>query len=449
MKKRKIGFVLVGIALMLLFIACNSGGNSGSGGEIETPENNQTENIAENEPVRITFLNGKPEVQTAFEETARLFMDDNPHITLDIIGQEAGNSPFQTLLVLNNAGNMPAGFMVEQGDVFNFEQGSMFDFSGTQLIENASPEALAAVTTEDGFVAAAPFAAESVGFIYNRAVIEEALGREFNPNDIESNVDLRNIFQELEDAGVASVIVSPEEWSLGAHFMMYMYANQFPNSLENVAFTEELRAGNVDLMENAVFNSWMDTFDIMMEFNLESNDPLAANMDRNSAIMAQEGVAFYFMGTFTWSVLEGMGANSDDFGLMPVPVTAENDDANTRLLSIYSMYVGIDTSQNDEAQQAAALQFLEWLIYSDLGQERVMNDLGIVLAYDHVNTPAQDPLNRSLQAYMEANRTLAFNITYPSDHWQILGGYFQMYLAGVSDREMFANQIEEFWRNAQ
>ena len=459
MKKRALAILLaVGLVATGFLVGCTPAAQEPAVDttETETPAESEPDTTDEEEAdevqatgdvTTITFLSGKPEVFSQLQDTARLFMDANPDIVVEVIGAEAGASPYQTLTVMYSAGNAPSIFMIEQGDVFNVEHAVM-DLSGIDFLANASTAAAAAVTSDRGMMAA-PFAVESVGFIYNRTLIENTLGREFDPNSITSNVALEAIFQELEDAGVAPVVISPETWSLGAHYMMYLYANQFPNSPENVAFTEELRAGNVDLMENEIFNGWLDTFDIMKAFNAEINDPLAASMDTNSAMMAQERVAFYFMGTFTWTVMEQMGANPDDFGLMPVPVTADDRDANTRLLSIYSMYIAIDQAQNTPEQQEASLRFLEWLLHDEVGQTRVVQYLGILPAYSHITVPPVDPLNKSLQEYQLNGRLLNFNITYPSDHWQALGNDFQAYLADHLDRAGFAQRIQEFWINAQ
>ena len=61
----------------------------------------------------------------------------------------------------------------------------------------------------------------------------------------------------------------------------------------------------------------------------------------------------------------------------------------------------------------------------------------------------QEPLSASLIKYIKANQTLDFNILYPSDHWQVLGGSMQKYLADQADRKTLAEEIETYWKNVK
>ncbi|HEY8363163.1 MAG TPA: ABC transporter substrate-binding protein [Tissierellaceae bacterium] len=400
-----------------------------------------------NNPTKISFLNGKPEIINELQEACEAFSRENPGIVAEALPAESGKSPYQTLTVMYNAGNAPSLFMIEQGDVLKVAD-KVLDLSGERFINDTIEAALKPVTTEDGKVCAAPFAVESVGFVYNKKVIEEAIGQEFDPNTIKTISDLENIFKQLEAKGIAPIAISREDWSLGAHYMMYMYAHQFPNSEKNQEFTEDLRQGKIDLINNKIFNGWLDTFDLMKKYNIHKNDPLAGNTDKDAALLTSGEVAFWFMGTFMWPVMERMGANPSDFGLMPIPVSDDPSyEANTRLLSVYTMYLGVDKEQNSLKQQAAAKKFIDWLLYSETGQDYVINKMQIVPAYTHITLEQVNPLNKSLVSYINANRFLDFNIIYPSDHWQVLGGSMQKYLADAIDREGLAKEIETYWAN--
>ena len=133
----------------------------------------------------------------------------------------------------------------------------------------------------------------------------------------------------MEASGVTAVAVSPENWSLGAHYMMYLYANQYPNSEKNTEFVNSLRSGTADLVNNKVYNGWLDTFDLLKKYNINKDDPLAANNDKNAALITEGKIAFWFMGNFIWPVMQNLNANIEDFGLMPVPVSNNESDVIT------------------------------------------------------------------------------------------------------------------------
>jgi raffinose/stachyose/melibiose transport system substrate-binding protein len=397
----------------------------------------------------ITFLSGKPEISAQIEEMARVFSEANPGIRLEIVQGQANTSPFQTMTVMYNAGNAASVFMIEQGDIPKLTD-KLADLTSERWVKDAVPSALPNATF-GGAVLAAPFATECVGIIYNRAVIEKAIGGKFDPNTVKTTRDLESVFQKVEASGVTAAAISPENWSLGAHWMMEMYGNQSPNNAEkNTAFTEDLRKGTVDLAKNRVFNGWLDTFDLFRKYNINKDDPLAANNDKNAAYIVSGKVAFWFMGNFFWPPMAALNANPSDFGIMPVPVSNNAaDDANTRLLALFSMYLAVDKAQNSPQQQAAAKKLITWLLYDPVGQDQMVNKMGIVPAYTHVKLPPQDPLGQSLASYISAGRTLDFSILYPSDHWQVLGASFQKYLGGQTDRAGFAKEIQEYWKTAK
>jgi raffinose/stachyose/melibiose transport system substrate-binding protein len=398
---------------------------------------------------KITFLSGKPEISAQVEEMARVFTQANPGIQLEIVQGQANSSPFQSMTVMYNAGNAASVFMIEQGDISKLKD-KLADLSSEKLVKDAVPSALPDATFS-GAVLAAPYATECVGIIYNRKVIEKAIGAKFDPNTIKTTKDLENVFKKVEASGVTPAAVSPENWSLGAHWMMEMYANQFPNNSDkNRDFTASLRKGTVNLGSNRAFNGWLDTFDLLRKYNINKADPMAANNDKNAAYIVSGKVAFWFMGNFIWPPMAALNANPSDFGIMPVPVSnSAADDANTRLLALFSMYLAVDKAQNTPQQQAAAKKLIAWLLYDPKGQDQTVNKFGIVPAYTHITLTPKDPLGQSMAQYIASKRTLAFNIIYPSDHWQVLGGSFQKYLAGQTDRAGFAKEIMDYWKSAK
>lgn len=397
---------------------------------------------------KITFLSGKPEIASQVEEMARVFSKANAPLKLEIVQGQANTSPFQAMTVMYNAGNAASVFMIEQGDIPKLTD-KLADMSGERLVRDAVPAALP-YATFNGAVLAVPFATECVGIVYNKKVVEKALGGPFDPASIKTTRDLEAVFKKVEASGTTPAAISPENWSLGAHWMMEMYANQYPNSMKNRDFVTDLRAGKVKLQDNRIFNGWLDTFDLFRKYNINKADPLAANNDKNAAYIVSGKVAFWFMGNFIWPLMAGLDAKAADFGIMAVPVSNEaSDDANTRLLSLFSMYLAVDKVQNNAQQQAAAKKLIDWLLYDPAGQDQLVNKMGIVPAYTHVKLAPKDPLSQSLSRYVTGNRTLDFNILYPSDHWQVLGATFQKYLAGQLDRPAFAKAIEDYWKTAK
>ncbi len=86
--------------------------------------------------------------------------------------------------------------------------------------------------------------------------VEKALGRAFDPSALKNANDLKALFDELQKGGMEGpMVLMKETWSLGAHFLQLVYESQGDGSKEaNEAFIEQLKAGDVKLMENERFN---------------------------------------------------------------------------------------------------------------------------------------------------------------------------------------------------
>ena len=119
-----------------------------------------------------------------------------------------------------------------------------------------------------------------------------AAGGAFDPASVKSRADLEALFRETQAAGTAPTVVSPLNWSLGAHFLGKLYDAQGD---QREQFLADLRAGTADLAGNQDFIDIMDTFDLMLEYNLTltKGDPygstvLAAMYVYRKAFTAQE-----------------------------------------------------------------------------------------------------------------------------------------------------------------
>ncbi len=443
MKKKLLAILLVTAMSVGVLAGC------GTTEEKSTEETPVEGTDSSGKKTKITFLSGKPEIIPQIELALKEFTVANPDIEVELVQGESGTSPYQAMTVMYNSGNAASVFMMEMADVPKLKD-KLVDLSGEQFNNDALPAALQPVTV-DGAVYGAPFACESVGFIYNKSVIKEAIGEDFDPSTIKSLDDLKALYEAVDGKGIAPTAISSEDWSLGAHFMGYMYSNQFPNDIEkNNQFTEDLKAGNVDLMTNEVFNGWLDTFDLMKANNVGKADPMANNSDASAAKITQNEAATWFQGVFMWPVLQGLNTDPENLGIMHIPVTKDSSDSrNTTMLNIYSMYLCIDKEQNSPEQQEAAKKLIDWLLYSEEGQKQVVNEMQILPPYTHITLEPNNPLNKSLMEYINAGKTVDLNITYPSDHWQELGGAMQEYLVDRISREELATKIQDYWKNVQ
>ncbi|MBD2868370.1 ABC transporter substrate-binding protein [Paenibacillus arenilitoris] len=422
------------LIVVMLAAAC---GNSGASGE-----------TGGGSAVTITLLNSKGEIQSQLEEAAKAFKGDNPDITLEIIPVPAGQSPFEKASALYASGNPATITMLDTGDVEKFKD-RVLDLSGEKWMADAVDRSTA-LTTFDGKNYAFPLAIEGYGFIYNKAVVDQAVGGTFDPAAINTTAALEELFKKIEASGKAPLIVSPMDWSLGAHYLPLAYAGQSADPAAVAQFVKDLKAGKIELTSNSVYNGLLDTFDLMAKYNIDKASPLSGTYERGPEVLGKGEVGIWFQGNWAWPQISGFDTASGQYGFLPVPVSNNADDfGNTQISSAVSKRLVLDKEKNTAEQQTAAKKFLEWMVYSDKGQDFLVNKANIIPAFKNITLEAQDPLAKSITDYIAEGKTQDSMSTLPADHWAKIGASMQKYLAGEADRSVLTKEIQEYWKSVK
>ncbi|WP_410514405.1 ABC transporter substrate-binding protein [Paenibacillus sp. BR2-3] len=432
------------LAFVVILSACGSsaGDNKESAGDSKQSSDSGTANV------KISLLNSKGEIQTQLEDAAKAFHEDNPDITLEIQAVPTGGSPFERASTLYASGNPPTMIMLDTGDVEKFKD-RILDLSGEKWNGDAVANATD-LTTFDGKNYAFPLAVEGYGFIYNKAVVDKAVGGSFDPSTINTTEALENLFKQIEASGKKALVVSPMDWSLGAHYLPLAYAGQNKDMAEVNKFVDTLRAGTVNLAENKVFNGLMDTFDVMMKYNIDQASPLSGTYERGPELLGKGEVGIWFMGNWAWPQISGFDTAKGEYGFLPVPISNNSADyGNQEISSAVSKRLIIDKEKATPEQQAAAKKFLDWIVYQDKGQDFLVNKANIIPAFKNITLPAADPLGKSIQEYIASGKSEQSMSALPADHWSILGASMQKYLSKSGDRAMLVKEIEEYWKTAK
>lgn len=432
MKKMKWMKVLaLSLAVMMFAAACGKNEQQESGSGVE-----------------ITLLNSKGEIQAQLESAAAAFKEDYPNITLEIIPVPAGQSPFEKASALYASGNPATITMLDTGDVEKFKD-RILDLSGEKWMADAVDRSTS-LTTFDGKNYAFPLAIEGYGFIYNKAVIDQAVGGSFDPAAITTIDALEQLFQKIEASGKAPLIVSPMDWSLGAHYLPLAYAGQSSDPAAVARFVEDLKAGNIDLASNSVFNGLLDTFDLMAKYNIDKESPLSGTYERGPEVLGKGEVGIWFQGNWAWPQISSFDTANGQYGFLPVPVSNNADDfGNTQISSAVSKRLVLDKEKNTAEQQAAAKTFLEWMVYSEKGQDFLVNQANIIPAFKNIKLEAKDPLAKSISDYIARGKSEESMSTLPADHWAKVGASMQKYLAGAADRATLFAEIQDYWKTVK
>ena len=413
--KKILAFVLA-LTMVLSLTACGGDGDTSGG-------------------VKVTIFNTKSEINAKMEEMAKEYSATHDGVTVEVY---MSNDTVSAHMATKYTSGEPYTIaMVDAKDIYTFGPEHAIDLSDQPYVANTTQ-----AISVDGKVAGVPFCVEGRGILYNSTAIEAITGKTFNPADYATLDAFKGLLDELVAGGMeAPVGIMKEDWSLAGHFLSQVYEER-----DNVqGIVDSLYAGTADLANDAKFNSLMDTFDVLRQYNYAASSPIAAEREVSEQKLAEGEIAFMFGGNWDWANMSAYDYSDQNFGMMPVPQNV-TDGSNTKLVGGGSKYLFIEASDavSDE-ERAAAKDFLVWLFTTDEGAKWITEDFMLVPAYSNIVSTSLDPMGASFNEYFQAGNTIDNFNGLPDDHYSKVGAEMQRYLAGQSDRASLAAAIESYW----
>lgn len=383
---------------------------------------------------KITMLNTKAELQDYLEDMGAQFTEatgievefytntDEDHIT----EKYAAGEPYTIM-------------MMDYPDVADYQE-YLYDLSNEDWIKDGGEKYSLSL---DGSVYGFPFVIEAMGLIYNADAIEAITGETFNWEDYSNLEAFQGLLETLVAGGMETpVALNQDDWSLASHVFGQAYcAREDGSEAASLAFIDALKAGEADLMADADFNALMDLMDTYMANNINRADPLAATYDLNDEYLKEGTVAFWPNGSWAVDVSE----LTDNVGIMPYPMSTENPEIAKNLVSGATKMLTVDASYASEEEQAAALEFLNWLVYSEEGQAFLVNTCSLISAFANNTQEADAALSASVAEFVKNAQSVFWYQAMPSDHNTEVGALLQKYISGAITREKLAGEIEAYW----
>lgn len=391
----------------------------------------------------IVLLNTKAEIQVALEEMAVVF-EEKSGIHVEVMPVTDGDSPYTKVVSLYNSGNPPTLSILDTTDVIALAAEKAEDLSNEPWVAEAEEY----LTEVNGKVYSFPLCIEGRGLIYNKAVIEEALGETFDPAEIKKQDDFVALLDRLVAAGVEKPIsMAKEDWSLGAHQLQYIYETYDGTSEGAQEVIEQIKSGELKLSEYQRMTEFLNMFDILKKYNVAKGDPLGADYDEMAIDLADGKTAFWFNGNWAWPNLEEAGAeNGDEYGFLPYFLNNdENDFVNQMIQGSPSKQIMMDGQVASDKQKASAREFLNWIVYSEIGQQMLVKTCNLIPPFKNNPYEPEDPLSRDIYEHVQSGMAFNASAIVPNDHWSILGAAMQKYLADRSKRAELIESIEKYW----
>ena len=271
----------------------------------------------------ITMLNSKAEIQAALVEMAAEY-EKKSGVHVEVMPVTDGDSPYTKVVSLYNSGTPPTLSILDTTDVIALAEEKAADMSDEKWLA----EAEGYLTEVNGKVYSFPLCIEGRGLIYNKKVIEDALGETFDPADITTQDEFVELLGKLIEAGIQKPIsVAKEDWSLGAHQLQYIYELYDGTSAGAQEVIESIKAGKLDLATYDRLDEFLNMFDILRKYNVAKGDPLGADYDEMAIDLVDGKTAFWFNGNWAWPNLKEADAeNEDEYGFLPYFVNNDTED---------------------------------------------------------------------------------------------------------------------------
>lgn len=450
MKKSK---VLVLLVCLVLAISSFSGcGNSTptTSGTTTAQSTSSTTTQAANKEVKLTFFNTSAEVNNQFEELFKVYHEQHPNVTIELIPTPIGGQQlekFQSLLASKTPATMAN---LDPGTIYQYKDKFLdLESEKAAYLKISQPGAIEGALLDGKFLGI-PYTVQGYALLYNTRVVEKAIGTTFDPKSIKTRNDLQALFEKVAASGTPVVMIHGANWSLGAHYIGLTYSLQSKSVADNRKFVDGLKNGTIDLSTNVAYNGLLDTFDLLKKYNVRKDDPLVADYAKDSADFATGKCAFYFMGDWTWSQVGTLEGIDKDFGFIPVPISNNPDDyGNTQMAVSEPKLMAIDNSGSTPEQQAAAKEFLMWMLTSQDGQSALIKNMGFNLPYKDVKVESTNIPAKATSKYISEGKTIDIGVInyFPQDYWTKTGDSMCKYLAGKIDRKGLTTEIADYWKS--
>ncbi len=406
----------------------------------------------------VRYLNFKPENAQHYEELARLYEDETG---VKVIVETAANNEYEsTLAAKMSTDEAPTLFQINGPKGYASWKDYCMDLSGSELYSHLSDKSMA--VTVDGKVYGIPYVVEGYGIIYNEAITDKYFQLENRDTNVES-MEKIDSFDELKDVvedmqknaqalGIKGVFASTslkagEDWRWQTH-------------LANIPVYQEIKTEKIDTSSddtNTLTFSYLDNFkkifDLYINNSVVDRKSLGTKTVTDSmAEFALEQCAMVQNGNWAWSQISDISGNkvkAENVKYLPIYMDIEGEEKQGLCIGTENFYAV--NAKATEAEQQAALDFINWLYTSDKGKEYVTEKLGFIAPFDTFSEEEvpTDPLASEILRWMKKEDTenITWNFTiFPSQTFKDnFGASLLKYAQGTKDWQAVKADVVSDW----
>ena len=375
----------------------------------------------------------KVNIQTQWQNLTDEYAAEQGDVTFvnEIIG--GGNAWLPILKSKFAADRGPDIFIVEGPAQATEFADYLSDMTGEAWTENVFPWAIEPLT-QDGKVLGMPVNVEGYGYIYNKAIFDDA-GVTEKPTTIS---ELRAAAEQLEAAGYVPFGSGYGVWWVsGLHLMNIGFARQE----DPQAFLEQALAREVSFADDPVFQQLGDLVQVTLDHS--EPDPLTTDVPAQNQLFFDGEAAMIQQGN--WREIQILAANPDaEIGLVPMAI---NDDAaDGDRLAVGVPFYFVVNSDSSEREQAEARDFLNWLVTSETGKRYLVEEFGFIPAYDNIPATGLGGVSQDILTYSAEGKIIPWVFgSFPDGSPQEMSEAFQRHVAGQATWAETLAEFDAIW----
>lgn len=389
MKKKLVSVLLVSAMAATMLAGCGGTDSSESG---STQGGSSSGGAAASTDGSVYLLNFKPETAEAWEDLAAVYTEQTG-VSVNV--QTAASGTYDTTLVAELAkDDAPTIFTIGSAADAETYANYIYDLSASALYDHLTDKSL---TIEyDGKIAAVANCYECYGLVTNVSILQNYIDNYegaviSSVSDIDSFETLKAVAEDIANNLDAINEACGTELT-GAFATPQLDSNQnwrYSGHLTGLALYYEFKDAGCDLTagQDTVTGAYLDQYKQVWDLYVSTCPTDAALLDselyQGEAELGQGNVVFYQTGDWDYSAFNGSNADytvtTDDLTMIPIYFGV--DDANEGLAVGTENYWAVN-AQASEADIAATLDFLEWVITSEEGRTAISDTMGLTAPFD-------------------------------------------------------------------
>ncbi len=385
----------------------------------------------------ITMMQNKPEIDAQLQAYGAVWTaSSGTEITIKSVGGSSGADLGQQLRADYAAGEMPDIFIIAGVEDYKEWESIILDLSGEAWTDKTS-----VAFTQGGKVYGFPVAVEGWGMAYNADVLAAA---GVDPASLVNLAAYKAAFAKMDgmkaELGIDSVVSMAASADMGWVTAHHNFNSLLSNGLEygDLSVVNDLLAGKVDAQRLSDYADWVELL-----FTYADKTVLTTgNYDSQVGAFATGKAAFLHQGNWTDP---NMAAANATFDMAFAPHGSMSADTDGIFVAAPSFYVINKESKNIEA----AKQFLNDMVFTDAGNNYMVNEAGMIPAYSNVSLNPTGKLSKSVQEWAAAGKVFSWSQYYFTNDFrdQTLAPIYNQFANGTITKEKFVSLMTDAFEN--